>query len=136
MNRRLLLAGLLGALMIPLAAASLVATVTLVAGCGEGRFPVCRSNADCQQRDAGKLSTVCVSLRCVECQYDSDCAAGSVCGRAGTCSSLDQRPREEGEGDSGVVEPKSWDPMNWKECAAACKDQDCVSACDVRFHAK
>ena len=128
MNRRLLLAGLLGALVVPLAA-----FLTGATGCGEGRFPACHADADCQQRDAGKQSHVCVSLRCVECHYDSDCAPGSVCSGTGTCDSLDQRPPE---GDSGLVEAKSWDPMSWKECAATCKDQDCVSVCDRRFHAK
>ena len=128
MNRRLLLAGLLGAFLIPLAV-----VLTVVTGCGEGRFPVCHTDADCQLRDAGKLSNVCVSLRCVECHYDSDCAPGSVCSGTGTCNSLEQRPRED---DGGLVETKSWDPMSWKECAAAGKDQDCVSACDARFHVK
>jgi hypothetical protein len=131
MNRRILFAGLFGALITPLVATSLL---PLLSGCGEGRFPVCQTNADCQQRDAGKQSHVCVSLRCVECHYDSDCAAGSICGGTGTCNALD--PRRDDEGDGGHVETKSWDPMNWNECAATCKDQDCVSICDRRFHAK
>ena len=134
MNRRLLFAGLLGALGTPLAAATLAPLASLLGGCGEGRFPVCHTDADCQQRDAGpKLGNVCVSLRCVECHYDSDCAVGRICSGTGTCTSLDPR-RDEG-GDGGV-ETRSWDPMNWNECAAACKDQDCVSGCDRRFHAK
>lgn len=132
MNQRLLLAGLLGALLIPLAGAL---TIVFASGCGEGRFPVCHTDGDCQQRDAGKLSNVCVSLRCVECHYDSDCAPGSVCSSTGTCASLDQRPHQ-GDDDGGLGEAKSWDPMSWKECAAGCKDQDCVSACDARFHVK
>lgn len=132
MNRRLLLAGLLGALVIPLGAA--VALVPFASGCSEGRFPVCHTDADCHERDAGKQSHVCVSLRCVECHYDSDCAPGSVCAGTGTCDSLDQRPRE--DGDAAASEAPSWDPMSWKECAAGCKDQDCVSACDGRFRAK
>lgn len=128
MKRRLVFAGLLGALALPLSGA-----VTLVTGCGEGRFPVCHTDADCHLRDAGKQSQVCVSLRCVECHYDSDCAPGSVCNATGTCSSLDQRPPDDGDAASAAP---TWDPMSWKECAAACKDQDCVSACDGRFHAK
>ena len=28
------------------------------------------------------------------------------------------------------------DPNNWNECAKACKDQACISACDGRFHTK
>ena len=129
MNRCLLLAGLLSALLLPLAG-----LLTVLAGCGEGRFPVCHTDGDCQQRDTGKQSHVCVSLRCVECHYDSDCSPGSVCSSTGTCASLDQRPREDDDG--GVIEARSWDPMSWKECAASCKDQDCVSACDTRFHVK
>ncbi len=134
MNRRLLFAGLFGALVTPLTAASLASFGPLLGGCGEGRFPVCHTDGDCQQRDGGKLGNVCVSLRCVECHYDSDCAPGSICGNTGTCHALDPRSNEEGDG--GHVEPSSWDPMNWNECAAACKDQDCVGACDRRFHVK
>jgi hypothetical protein len=134
MKRRLLLAGLLTALVTPLAVASSASLLPLLSGCGEGRFPVCQTNADCQQRDAGKLGNVCFNLRCVECHYDSDCAAGNVCNGTGTCSALDSRPREEGDG--GPAETRSWDPANWNECAAGCKDHDCVGACDRRFHAK
>jgi hypothetical protein len=137
MNRRLLFAGLFGALVTPLTAASLagvVPVVSLLGGCVEGRFPVCHTDADCQQRDAGPLSVACVNLRCVECRHDVDCAAGSICTATGTCDALDHRPAVEGDG--GSAETRSWDPMNWNECAAACKDQDCVGACDRRFHAK
>ena len=103
-------------------------------GCGEGRFPVCHTNAECQQRDAGTGANVCFSLRCVECRYDSDCAPGRVCGGTGTCSALDRA--REGEGDGGSGEIRSWDPTNWKECAQTCKDQECIVACDRRFHTK
>jgi len=131
MNRRLLFAGLLGALVTTSAVASMSAGL---AGCSEGRFPVCHTDADCQQRDAGKSGNVCFSLRCVECRYDSDCAPGSICSSStGTCSALDQR-RDEGDGGPGEL--RSWDPNNWKECAQGCKDQECIGACDRRFHAK
>jgi hypothetical protein len=133
MNGRLLLAVML---VTPLAVASSAGLLSLLTGCGEGRFPVCHTDADCQQRDAGKLGNVCVSLRCVECHYDSDCAAGSFCGSTGTCSQLDHPPHDHDGADAGSGEAKSWDPMNWNECAATCKDQDCVGACDRRFHAK
>lgn len=86
MNRRLLSAGLLGAIAIAVASIS-----AGLAGCSEGRFPVCHTNADCQPRDAG---------------------------------------------DGGPGELRSWDPNTWNECAQICKDQDCISACDRRFHAK
>ena len=124
--------------MTPLTAVSLTGSVSLLGGCVEGRYPVCHSDGDCQMRDAGKQSQLCVNLRCVECRHDADCAVGSICTSTGTCDALDHRPAtgREGEGDGGAVETKSWDPMNWNECAAACKDQECVGACDRRFHAK
>jgi hypothetical protein len=131
MNRRLLFAGLLGALLTPLAAASITSLLT---GCGEGRFPVCHTNADCQERDAGKLGNVCVSLRCVACRYDADCAPGSICSANGTCDALD-KPRPE-DTDGGPGEIRSWDPTNWNECASGCTDQACISTCDRRFHTK
>ena len=131
MNRGRLFAGLIGALVTSIAVAS---TCAGLAGCSEGRFPVCHTNADCQQRDAGNSANVCFSLRCVECRYDSDCAPGSVCGATGTCSTLDQRPHDEGDGGPG--ESRSWDPNNWKECAEACKDKECLGSCDRRFHVK
>lgn len=136
MNRRLLFAGLIGALVTPLTAVSLTGFVALLGGCVEGRYPVCHTDGDCQQRDAGTQSNACVNLRCVECRHDADCAAGSICTGTGTCDALDHRPALDGESDAGPVETKSWDPTSWNECAAACKDQDCVGACDRRFHAK
>jgi hypothetical protein len=133
MNRRLLFAGLLGALVTPLTAASLTG-FSLLGGCVEGQYPVCHTDGDCQQRDAGPHSRACVNLRCVECRHDADCAAGSICTGTGTCDALDHHRAV--ESDAGSVETKSWDPMNWNECAAGCKDQDCVAGCDRRFHAK
>jgi hypothetical protein len=130
MNRGFFFAGLLGALATSLATASLSAGL---AGCSEGRFPVCHTNADCEQRDAG-TGNVCFSLRCVQCRYDADCAPGSVCGGTGTCSTLDERRRDEADGGPGEL--RSWDPNTWKECATGCKDQDCLDTCDRRFHAK
>lgn len=129
MTRPLLFAGLLGAL-----AAALALSGALLGGCGEGRFPVCKSNADCQQRDAGPNGKICFDLRCVACRYDSDCAPGSVCSAAGTCSALDRKPGEDPDG--GAAELRSWDPNTWNECAAGCKDQACLSACDRRFYTK
>lgn len=132
MNRRLLFAGLLGALLTPLAAAS---TTSLLTGCGEGRFPVCHTNADCQERDAGKLGNVCVNLRCVACRYDADCAPGSICSNNGTCDVIGEAQHEEAEGGT-AGEIRSWDPTNWNECAKTCQDQACISTCDRRFHTK
>jgi hypothetical protein len=59
-------------------------TVTLGIGCQDeaGRFPVCRNNRECIQKD--KDTPVCENLRCVECAYDNDCREakkGDSCNR-------------------------------------------------------
>jgi hypothetical protein len=74
---------------------------------------------------------VCFNLKCVECQYDSDCAAGKACNRnLSTCESILG-------GQAASEEPKepqtSWEPANWDECAKRCKEQPCLSDCDARF---
>jgi Cys-rich repeat protein len=83
----------------------LVASAALVFGCYEGRFPVCRTNADCEGRDAGKLGNVCFDLRCVECRYDIDCPAGQVCGSTQSCTSISDPPA----GSANEVAP-TWEP--------------------------
>nr|AYM54536.1 hypothetical protein [Racemicystis crocea] len=107
---------------------ALACVAALAAGCREGRLPVCETNADCAERDAGKLGNVCYNLRCVECRYDSDCPAGQVCGVANTCDAL-QSPAATTDKD----EERGWDPNNWDECAQRCKDAACISDCDHRF---
>lgn len=110
----------------------LVAASLLLLGCGEGRFPVCHSNADCQGRDAGATGAVCYNLRCVECRYDTDCPAGKICTSSSTCTGLGQSGTKEGEKDDSPA----WEPANWDECAKSCKDQACLNQCDARFHPK
>ncbi len=106
----------------------LAAVAALAAAGCEGRFPVCKDNAECAQRDAGagKSAGVCFNLRCVECRYDTDCAAGKHCGGGNTCEGLEPGAVHE-EGTDG------WDPNNWQECAKRCKDQACLETCDKRF---
>lgn len=108
-------------------------TLTLIfAACGtprdEGRFPVCKSNADCQEDDAS-VGRVCWNLRCVECRYDTDCVAGSYCSEAQQCRALSPAIVE----DTG---PKGWEPSNVDECMKACKDRECVDVCSTRFPEK
>ncbi len=115
------LAGLL------LLAAPVAPIAVTLAGCEEGRFPVCRTNADCAERDAGKLGNVCFDLRCVECQYDTDCPSGKICGTTKTCEGLGPSPAASDD------TPKAWDPKDWNECAKGCKDPACIQVCDQRF---
>jgi Cys-rich repeat protein len=70
----------------------LLGIAALLASCYEGRFPVCRSNAECEGRDAGKLGNICFDLRCVECRYDIDCPTGQVCGATQSCSTISGTP--------------------------------------------
>ncbi len=113
------------------AALALTVIAALAGACTDGRFPVCKSNADCQKNAGSAGGKVCSNLKCVECQYDSDCAVGSACNRnLNTCQSiLGPTP--------GADEPKepqtSWEPANWDECAKRCKAQACLSDCDARF---
>jgi hypothetical protein len=119
--------------------------------CSEGRFPVCKSDAECQ--DAGK-GNVCFDLRCVECRYDTDCKPGSVCGQAQTCSSIGSKVEapaagaaegspQDGEGprDAGADagprlnaagEPIGGDPAastSGPDCAKRCADKACRDRC-------
>jgi hypothetical protein len=117
---------LLGGLLL---VAALAAPLALpLVGCDEPRFPACRSNADCVERDGGKFGNVCLNLRCVECQYDTDCPVGKVCGSKNVCEGLGG-PSPSASDDA----PKAWDPKDWNECAKDCKDPACIQACDQRF---
>jgi hypothetical protein len=113
------------------ALSGLVGLVGLAGGCADGRFPVCKSNADCAAREGSPGGKVCFNLKCVECQYDSDCAAGRACNRnLSTCESILG-------GEAASEEPKepqtSWEPANWDECAKRCKEQACLKDCDARY---
>lgn len=118
-----------------------VALALLGLACSEGRFPVCKSDAECQ--DAGK-GNVCFDLRCVECRYDTDCKPGSVCGPAQTCSSLGKpeapegdAPSKEGEGsdDAGAASgPRlnaAGEPIG-EEPGASAAGAGCLKRCGVK----
>ncbi|WP_050432005.1 hypothetical protein [Chondromyces crocatus] len=116
--------------VIALGTGLLIAPIVLlcasVGACDGGhRFPVCRSNADCAQRDGGPI---CFSLRCVSCQFDIDCPSGQACSPSNECVAL-SNARGDDE-DAGAVR---WDPSNWKECAEACLDEACLQDCSDRF---
>ena len=100
---------------------------------GGGRFPVCRTNADCGGEDGGgedggASGAVCFNLRCVECRYDVDCPPGKACSGSNECVSLSTRAPE--SADAGAVK---WEPASWRECAADCKDEACLKKCSERF---
>lgn len=98
--------------------------------CSDGRFPVCKTDADCQTDDAGTGAKLCFNLKCVECRYDNDCGAGKACNRSlNTCESILGTPPPE---DSSSTAP-NWEPANWDECAKRCKEADCVKQCDQQF---
>ncbi len=99
------------------------------AACNEGRFPVCKTNADCADPDAGHAGSVCYNLKCVECRYDTDCPAGKTCSAlSNACEGLGTGAADDPDGGTG------WDHGNWDQCAADCKDRDCIKACDQKFN--
>jgi hypothetical protein len=114
----------------------LVAIAIAVAGLecnGAGRFPICKSNAECSESTTGR---VCYNLKCVACRYDSDCPSGFTCGGSNECSRISETGEPE---DAGAAENKGeggkgegWDGT-WDQCAADCKDRDCIKACDQKF---
>jgi Cys-rich repeat protein len=120
---------------LALSTLALTSLAALAGACSGGRFPVCKSNADCAANAAdGQGGKVCFNLKCVECQYDSDCAAGKVCNRnLSACESILG-------GETKAEEPKdpqtSWEPANWDECAKRCKEQACLNDCDARYKKK
>jgi len=61
------------------------------AACRTSRFPTCETDAECAQREEGKVKRYCVNVRCVECRVDSDCdKPNHVCNRrTNECESLD-----------------------------------------------
>jgi hypothetical protein len=102
--------------------AVLAALAISISGCFESRFPACKDSSECAPRDGGP-KPVCYNLRCVDCQYDTDCPSGQVCSGVNVCQSIDSRVP-----DNGQPEAASWD-----ECASRCKDKPCVAACDQKF---
>jgi hypothetical protein len=99
--------------------------VAAEAGCPPGRFQSCDNDDQCPKIDGGKL--ICYNRRCVECHYDGDCPAGSVCSGSNTCESLGGAPKEE-EVDAGPP------PTTLEECAKRCKgNPSCGDDCRERF---
>ena len=98
----------------------------MLGGCDGGhRFPVCRSDSDCAANEA---APICFDLRCVRCRYDTDCQDGQICSPASECVGLSSKPRSTDEAGA-----PGWDPSNWQECAAACKEEACLERCSERF---
>lgn len=126
---------LVRALAVLPAALSLAALGTFGAACGEGRFPVCKSDAECAEKlgGAGSGPKVCSNLRCVECRYDTDCPVGKACNRnLSACESIGGVSLvEEDAGSSG--DAAAPEPATWDECAKRCNDQGCIKQCDQRF---
>ena len=111
----------------------IAALLAALVACNEGRFPVCKSNADCADRDAGYAGNVCYNLKCVECHYDGDCAAGKTCNAGtSTCESLGETAAGP-EPDAGASDHMPWEHGTWDQCAADCKERECIKACDVKF---
>jgi hypothetical protein len=98
---------------------------------GTGRFPICKNNAECGESKTGR---VCYNLKCVACRYDSDCPSGSTCGGLNECSRISETGKE---GDAGAEtkagDGERWEHATWDQCAAECKDRDCIKACDQKF---
>ena len=113
-----------------LAAAALVLQLAAAFGCEAGRFPVCQSNGDCAEREAGPQAAVCYNLKCVQCRYDTDCDAGA-CNSSNECEQLVLAGHQD-SADAGDV-PKGWEFGNWDQCAAQCKDKACIKECDQKF---
>jgi hypothetical protein len=88
--------------------AFLLLALALHSGCSEGRFPVCKTNADCEARDAGPdANNICFAQRCVECRYDTDCPVGSVCTSSQSCDSISDTPAASAQKEEPAP---TWDP--------------------------
>jgi hypothetical protein len=115
----------------------LVAGVLLavaLGGCGDSRFPGCKTDAECAATDAGPADPrhpVCYNLKCVECRYDTDCAGGAACDLSKNACEAGSTPRP-GDKDAGEV-TTAWEHGSWDQCAADCKDRECIQACDEKF---
>lgn len=106
-----------------------LAAAAIAAACDRGqRFPVCQSNSDCTARKGGEEAPICYNLRCVACQYDTDCKAGEACTKGNNCEKLSAPAPAVVDGGAA-----SWEPSTWTECAGACKDATCVKKCSERF---
>jgi hypothetical protein len=106
-----------------------------LSACSEGRFPVCKTNADCTDKDAGLAGPVCYNLKCVECHSDTDCK----CKSGETCSPTNNECESLGTArepirDASIPEPVPWEHGTWDQCAADCKDSHCIEDCDLKFN--
>ena len=100
--------------------AALAAATT---GCLPAGYGACQNDDACPTRDGGKL--ICYNQRCVECQYDGQCAAGSICGSHNTCEALSHPDKEE---------PPPPPATSLEECAKRCKgNESCGAACRDQF---
>ena len=108
-------------LSLPLLAALSLAT----AGCPPPGYASCKSDEECPARDGGKL--ICYNLRCVECHYDDNCPAGSICSAKNTCEALHTPDKEK---ESEPLPPAK----SLEECAKRCKgDATCGASCREQF---
>jgi len=90
-------------------------------GIPENRLQSCTSNDDCKNKDPKKPA--CANLRCVECAYDEDCAAG-LC-TDNQCKTLFTSAGE--NGPEGA-------PQNLDACLSRCNDQQpCFDKCNEQF---
>lgn len=118
-------AALLGATLLVVSSSLASCTV------GEGRFPACKSDAECAERSTAKEAPYCFDVRCVACRSDSDCPAQHACSPANECKRISDAPA--GASDAGP-EKESWDPStpeDYDRCMAACKGKPrtCTSRC-------
>lgn len=97
------------------------ATGCATLGLPEDRLMSCKSNDDCKSQDPKKPA--CANLRCVECQYDEDCAAG-LC-TDNQCKTFFK--------SAGATDPED-QPKNLDACLSRCNDdQACFNQCNEKW---
>jgi hypothetical protein len=105
--------------------ASIAVLVALTTGCPPPGYASCQTNDDCPERPDAGGKLMCYNLRCVECHYDDNCPAGSVCGTKNTCEALSHPEKEE---------PPPPPAKSLEECAKRCKGEpNCGAACRDQF---
>lgn len=120
--------GLLGAALV-----ALVIGAVSASACGnasDGRFPVCKTNDDCTERDAGVGANICFNLRCVQCRYDTECKPGQFCDTHQECRDIsDTAPTAEPQSAS------AFGPASFEDCVKGCKPRDkkCANDCQAKF---
>lgn len=101
---------------------------------GGGRFPTCKSDAECKDRSTGRSAPICFELRCVACRSDTDCAAGEACNAANECKRFSATQPAGGDAGAEPIEKESWEPStpaDHDRCVAACKGKgkSCLERC-------